>query len=90
MSRLTVISQDWQREFCAICRSGVQASTCPWRREFHQNRPREISRLVPRLDIIGGSLPPDALAAMQQIIDMEVRQLFNLLKQETPQTIALI
>ncbi len=42
-------------------------------------------------DIIGRVAPARMpLAAMQQIIDMEVRQLFNLLKQEQPQTIALI
>jgi len=42
-------------------------------------------------DIIGRVAPaPIPIAAMRQIIDMDCRQLFNLVKNEQPQTIALL
>jgi len=42
-------------------------------------------------DILGRVAPaPIPIASMRQIVDMDVRQLFNLVKTEQPQTVALI
>ena len=93
MSKLTVISQEMQqeilREFTDVA---VQASTAILGGVNFTKTALEKSVGVFRAsDIIGRVAPARMpLAAMQQIIDMEVRQLFNLLKQEQPQTIALI
>lgn len=93
MSKLTVISQELQwevlREFTDVA---VQASTAVLGGvNFTKTALEKSVGLFRASDIIGRVAPARMpLAAMQQIIDMEVRQLFNLLKQEQPQTIALM
>lgn len=93
MSKLTVINQEMQREILReFTDVAVQASTAILGGVNFTKTALEKSVGVFRAsDIIGRVAPARMpLAAMQQIIDMEVRQLFNLLKQEQPQTIALI
>lgn len=93
MSRLTVISQELQREILReFAEVAVQASTAVLGGvNFTKTALEKSVGLFRASDIIGRVAPARMpLAAMQQIIDMEVRQLFNLLKQEQPQTIALI
>jgi flagellar motor switch protein FliG len=93
MSKLTVISQDLQREVLReFTDVAVQASTGVLGGvNFTKAALEKSVGLFRASDIIGRIAPARMpLAAMQQIIDMEVRQLFNLLKQEQPQTIALI
>ena len=93
MSKLTVISQELQREILReFTDVAVQASTAVLGGvNFTKTALEKSVGLFRASDIIGRVAPARMpLAAMQQIIDMEVRQLFNLLKQEQPQTIALI
>ena len=93
MSKITIISQELQgevlREFTEVA---VQASTGVLGGVNFTKAVLEKSVGMFRAsDIIGRVAPTRVpLAAMQQIIDMDVRQLFNLLKGEQPQTIALI
>ena len=93
MSKLTVISQELQREILReFTDVAVQASTAVLGGvNFTKTALEKSVGLFRASDIIGRVAPARMpLAAMQQIVDMEVRQLFNLLKQEQPQTIALI
>jgi flagellar motor switch protein FliG len=93
MSKLTVISQELQREILReFTDVAVQASTAILGGVNFTKTALDKSVGVFRAsDIIGRVAPARMpLAAMKQIVDMEVRQLFNLLKQEQPQTMALI
>jgi flagellar motor switch protein FliG len=93
MAKLTVISQELQREILReFTEVAVQASTAVLGGVNFAKAALEKSVGSFRAsDIIGRVAPTRVpLAAMQQIIDMEVQQLFNLLKNEQPQTIALI
>jgi flagellar motor switch protein FliG len=93
MSKLMVISQELQREILReFTEVAVQASTAVLGGvNFTKIALEKSVGLFRASDIIGRVAPARVpLAAMQQIIDMEGRQLFNLLKQEQPQTIALI
>ncbi len=93
MSKLTVINQELQREVLReFTDVAVQASTAVLGGvNFTKTALEKSVGLFRASDIIGRVAPARMpLAAMQQIIDMDVRQLFNLLKQEQPQTIALI
>jgi len=93
MAKLTVISQETQweilREFTGVA---VEASTAILGGvNFTKAALEKSVGLFRASDIIGRVAPARVpLAAMQQIIEMDVRQLFNLLKNEQPQTIALI
>jgi flagellar motor switch protein FliG len=93
MSKLTVISQEMQqevlREFTDVA---VQASTgILGGVNFTKAVLEKSVGLFRASDIIGRVAPARVpLAAMQQITEMDMRELFNLLKQEQPQTIALI
>ncbi|HEY3857465.1 MAG TPA: flagellar motor switch protein FliG [Verrucomicrobiae bacterium] len=93
MSKMGIISQEMQgevlREFTDVA---VQASTGVLGGVNFTKAVLEKSVGMFRAsDIIGRVAPTRVpLAAMQQIVDMDVRQLFNLLKNEQPQTIALI
>jgi flagellar motor switch protein FliG len=93
MSKLTSISQEMQyeilREFSEVA---VLAGTAILGGVGFTRMALEKSVGVYRAsDIIGRIAPaPAPIAAMKQIIDMDARQLCNLLKQEQPQTIALI
>ncbi|HEX3798052.1 MAG TPA: flagellar motor switch protein FliG [Verrucomicrobiae bacterium] len=93
MSKLTVISQDLQREILReFTEVAVQASTAILGGVTYTKTALEKSVGMFRAsDIIGRVAPaPVPVVHMQQIIDMDCRQLFNLLKHEQPQTIALI
>ncbi len=93
MSKLTVISQELQREILReFTEVAVQASTSILGGVTYTKNALEKSvGLFRASDIIGRIAPaPVPVVAMQQIIDMDSRQLFNLLKYEQPQTIALI
>jgi flagellar motor switch protein FliG len=93
MSKLAVINQEMQREILReFTDVAVQASTAILGGvNFTKTALEKSVGLFRASDIIGRVAPARMpLAAMQQIIDMDARQLFNLLKQEQPQTIALI
>jgi len=93
MSKLSVISHELQREILReFTEVAVQASTVILGGVSYTKATLEKSvGLFRASDIIGRVAPaPVPVAAMQQITDMDARQLFNLLKNEQPQTIALI
>ncbi len=93
MSKLTVISQDLQqeilREFTEVA---VEASTSILGGTGYVRNTLEKSvGLFRASDILSRVAPaPAPVAAMQQIVNLDARQLFNMLKGEQPQTIALI
>lgn len=93
MARITVVTQEMRqdvlREFSSVA---VQAGSCTLggidvarttlEKSFGQFRASNIlGRVAPARATPG---------AMQQILEMDARQIFNLLKHEQPQTIALI
>ncbi len=94
MSRLTVISQELQqeilREFTDVAVAGQHRRAR--RRRLHQDRPGKIRRPVPRLGHHRPRRPRArrSSARCSRSWTWTPRQLFNLLKQEQPQTIALI
>src|SRR5579872_4352744 len=93
MSKLTFISQELQAEILEeFTDVAVQASTAiVGGVSFTKNVLEKSVGLFRSSDIISRIAPSAApLPVMQQIVDMEVGQLFNLLKQEQPQTIALV
>jgi flagellar motor switch protein FliG len=93
MAKLTVISHDLQkevlREFTDVA---VEASTALLGGvNFAKNALEKSVGMFRASDIIGRVAPtPVPMPAMQQITDLDARQIFNLLKNEQPQTIALI
>ena len=93
MSKLNVISLELQnevlREFTEVA---VQASTSVMGGVNYTKTALEKSVGQFRAsDIIGRIAPaPVPVTAMKQLIDLDARRLFNLLKDEQPQTIALI
>jgi flagellar motor switch protein FliG len=93
MARLTVVDQDLQeeilREFADVA---ATASTDVLGGVSYAKTALEKSVGSFRAsDIIGRVAPaPVPLPAMQQIVDLDARELFNLLKHEQPQAIALI
>ena len=93
MSRLTVLSQESQqeilREFTDVA---VEASTALLGGvNFARTALEKSVGLFRASDILSRVAPsPASLPAMQQIADMDARELFNLLRAEQPQTIALI
>lgn len=93
MTKMPMISQQLQheilREFTDVA---VQASTSlrGGLEYTHQTLEKAIGTFK-ACNIISRVAPQRApVAAMQQIVDLEARQIFNLIKQEQPQTIALI
>jgi len=93
MAKMPMIPQDLQRdilkEFTGVA---VEASTCILGGVGYTQMALEKSVGVFRATNIVGRVSPTRtpVAAMQQIIEMEPRQIQNLLKQEQPQTIALV
>jgi flagellar motor switch protein FliG len=93
MSKLTLITQEMRqeilREFSEIA---VQASTAALGGAAYTQAVLEKSvGLFRASDIIGRVSPARIpLGSMRQIVEMDLRQLFNLLKEEQPQTVALI
>jgi flagellar motor switch protein FliG len=93
MSKLTLITQELRqeilREFTDLA---VQASTAALGGAAYTKSVLEKSvGLFRASDIIGRVSPlPLPVGSMRQIAEMDLRQLFNLLKDEQPQTVALI
>lgn len=93
MSKFAMITQEMQteilREFSAVA---VEAGTSILGGVgYTQNVLEKAVGLFKASDIISRVSPMRApVAAMQQIIDMEPRQIFNLIRHEQAQTIALI
>jgi len=93
MSKLTSIDQAMQREVLReFTEVAVHASTAIVGGATYAKSALEKSvGLFRATEIIGRVVPgPAPIPAMQQIIDMDARQLANLLKLEQPQTIALV
>lgn len=93
MAKLSLIGQDIQveilREFSEVA---VQASTSiRGGVTYTTNTLEKAVGLFRATDIIGRVAPSRTpIAAMEQIAQMEARQVFNLIKTEQPQTIALV
>jgi flagellar motor switch protein FliG len=93
MAKFTMITRETQesllKEFTDLA---IQVSTSILGGvSYTQNALEKSVGLFRATNIIGRVSPTRTpIAAMQQIIDMEPRQIFNLLKQEQPQTIALV
>ena len=93
MAKLTFIPQDVQREILKEFSSvAVAASTAILGGvSYTQNTLERSVGLFRATNIIGRVSPTRTpVAAMQQIVDMEPRQIFNLVKFEQAQTIALV
>jgi len=93
MTKLGLISQDVQqgilKEFTEVA---VQASTAlRGGMEYTRHTLEQALGLFKASDIVGRVSPMRTpVAAMQQVIDMDARNIVNLVKAEQPQTIALI
>ncbi len=93
MSKITLITQELReeilREFSDLA---VQAGTAALGGVTYTKSVLEKSiGLFRASDIIGRVSPsPVPLGSMRQIVEMDVRQLYNLLKEEQPQTVALV
>jgi flagellar motor switch protein FliG len=93
MAKLNVVGQELQREILReFSEVAVQASTSILGGvNFAKTALEKSVGLFRASDIIGRVAPtPVPVASMQQIVEMGARQLFNLLKNEQPQTIALV
>jgi len=93
MTKLSLISQELQKEILKeFTEVAVQASTSILGGlDYTQNVLERSVGLFKTSDIVSRIAPTRTpVAAMQQIADMEARQIFNLLKLEQPQTIALV
>jgi flagellar motor switch protein FliG len=93
MSRLPVVSQELQEEILEeFAEVAVEASTTMLGGANYAKAALEKSvGLFRASDIISRAGPsPLPLSAMREIIEMDPRQLFNVLKHEQPQTIALV
>jgi len=93
MSRLNVISNELRHEILgeftdvAVSASASVLGGAPYARNVLE----KSVGLFRASDIIGRVSPaPIPIATMRQIVEMDTRQLFNLLKSEQPQTIALV
>ena len=93
MTKLSLLSRELQeeilREFSDVA---IQAGTAlRGGIEFTQTVLENALGLFKASNVISRIAPQrHSVAAIQQIIDLEARQIFNLIKQEQPQTIALI
>jgi len=93
MSRLALITQEMRQEILReFSEMAVQAGTAALGGPGYTKSVLEKSvGLFRASDIIGRVSPaPIPVGSMRQIVEMDVRQLFNLLKEEQPQTVALI
>src|ERR1041385_6550364 len=93
MAKITMIGQELQveilREFTDVA---VQAGTSlRGGLEYAQSTLEKALGVFKASSIISRVSPTRApVAAMKQVVDLEARQIFNLIKHEQPQTIALI
>ncbi len=93
MSKLALVSQELRHEILReFSDMAVQASTAILGGAAYTKTVLEKSvGLFRASDIIGRVSPaPVPIGSMRQILEMDLRQLFNLLKEEQPQTIALM
>jgi flagellar motor switch protein FliG len=93
MSRLTLITQEMRQEILReFSDMAVQAGTAALGGAAYTKSVLEKSiGLFRASDIIGRVSPaPIPVGSMRQIVEMDLRQLFNLLKDEQPQTVALV
>jgi flagellar motor switch protein FliG len=93
MAKMAIIPQDVQREILKeFTGVAVEASTAILGGVPYTQAALEKSVGLFRATNIIGRVAPSRtpVAAMQQIVDMEPRQIYNLIKLEQPQTIALI
>jgi flagellar motor switch protein FliG len=93
MSRLALITQEMRQEILReFSEMAVQASSAALGGAAYTRSVLEKSvGLFRASDIIGRVSPARIpLGSMRQIAEMDVRQLFNLLKEEQPQTVALV
>ncbi len=93
MAKITMVSAELQgdllMEFTEVA---LHASTAQrGGLEYTQNSLEKAIGVFKASNVIGRVVPQRApIAAMQEIIDLDSRQIFNLVKTEQPQTIALI
>jgi flagellar motor switch protein FliG len=93
MTKMPLLSQELQEEILNEFNDvAVQASTSiRGGIEFTQTTLEKAVGLFKASNIISRVAPQrPSVAAIQQIVDLEARQIFNLIKTEQPQTIALI
>jgi flagellar motor switch protein FliG len=93
MSKLALITQEMRHEILReFSEMAVQASTAALGGAAYTKSVLEKSvGLFRASDIIGRVSPaPIPVGSMRQIVEMDLRQLFNLLKEEQPQTVALV
>src|SRR5688572_7293678 len=93
MAKMAMIPVEIQREILKEFTSvAVEASTAILGGVgYTQNALEKSVGLFRATNIVGRVAPSRTpVAAMQQIVDMETRQIYNLLKHEQPQTIALV
>ncbi|HEY3863210.1 MAG TPA: flagellar motor switch protein FliG [Verrucomicrobiae bacterium] len=93
MSKLSLITQEMRQEILReFSQMAVQASSAALGGPAYTKTVLEKSiGLFRASDIIGRVSPaPIPLGAMRQIVEMDLRQLYNLLKEEQPQTVALV
>ncbi len=93
MAKMPMISQELQRdllrEFSAVA---LQAgASVPGGIPFARSALEQAVGLFKASEIIGRIAPTRTpVAAMQGIVDMDARQIFNLIRHEQPQTVALV
>jgi len=93
MSKLTFITQELRQELLReFSEMAVQAGTAALGGPTYTKTVLEKSiGLFRASDIIGRVSPaPIPVGAMRQIVETDLRQLFNMLKEEQPQTVALV
>jgi flagellar motor switch protein FliG len=93
MSKLALITQELRQEILReFSDMAVQAGTAALGGPSYTKNVLEKSvGLFRASDIIGRVSPASIpVGSMRQIVEMDLRQLFNLLKEEQPQTVALI
>ena len=93
MSKMTLITQEMRQEILReFSEMAVQAGTAALGGAAYTKSVLEKSvGLFRASDIIGRVAPaPIPVASMRQIVEMDMRQLFNMLKEEQPQTVALV
>ncbi len=93
MAKITLISQELQRDLLAeFSEVALQAGTSiHGGLDFARQSLEKALGVFRATDIINRVAPSrGSLAAMQGIADMEPRQIYNLLRHEQPQTVALV
>ncbi len=93
MARLTLVTQEMRQEILReFSEMAVQAGTAALGGAAYTKSVLEKSvGLFRASDIIGRVSPARVpVGSMRQIVEMDLRQLFNLLKEEQPQTVALV